>query len=132
VWHDWYAGTVGTFGGLAEQAPGVGYEGHMYVVATPWLANGWTVLGEVGKFVPLSSKRFKRVSFAEGGAAGAGDDGPRVEVEGVAGEVIEVCAVCRGKNGPGRGAQAVALDKVCLKASFTAGATTQTLAFSRV
>ena len=42
---------------------------------------------------------------------------------GVAGEAIEVCAAY--------GAEGAVLTKVCLKASFTAAATTQTLAFSR-
>ena len=105
----------------------------MYVVATPRLRGGWALLGEAGKYVPLSSKRFRSVSFdetgeidegGEGGEGGGGaGDGPRVEVVGVAGEAIEVCAAY--------GAEGAPLTKVCLKASFTAAATTQTLAFSR-
>jgi len=146
VWHDWYSGRIGTFSTLASEAPSVGYEGHMYVVATPVLRGGWALLGEVGKYVPLSSKRFRSVSFAEIDAKIDGEiseiteeiveldfeiaqggatigDGPRVEVVGVAGEAIEVCAAY--------GAEGAVLTKVCLKASFTAAATTQTLAFSR-
>ena len=117
----------------------------MYVVATPMLRRGWALLGEVGKYVPLSSKRFRSVSFAENDAKIGGEineiteeiveldfeiaqgatigDGPRVEVVGVAGEAIEVCAAY--------GAEGAVLTKVCLKASFTAAATPQTLAFSR-
>ena len=139
VWHDWYTGRLGTFSALggvseaSEAAPSVGYEGHMYVVATPWLRRGWALLGEAGKYVPLSSKRFRRVAFAEsteegtegteGTEGGPAGDGPRVEVAGVAGETIEVCAAY--------GAEGVPLTKVCLRASFTVAATTQTLAFSR-
>lgn len=121
-----YSSRIGTFSTLANEAPSVGYEGHMYVVATPRLRGGWALLGEAGKYVPLSSKRFRSVSFAEiaeigeGGAAG---DGPRVEVVGVAGEAIQVCAAYGVEGAP--------LTKVCLQASFTAAATTQTLAFSR-
>ena len=103
----------------------------MYVVATPRLRGGWALLGEAGKYVPLSSKRFRSVSFAEigqigqiaeGGPAG---DGPRVEVVGVAGEAIEVCAAYGEEEG-------APLTKVSLQASFTAAATTQTLASSRL
>ena len=102
----------------------------MYVVATPRLRDGWALLGEAGKYVPLSSKRFRSVSFAEIGQigqiaeGGPTGDGPRVEVVGVAGEAIEVCAAYGEEGAP--------LTKVCLQASFTAAATTQTLAFSRL
>ena len=126
-----YSGRVGTFSALGQEAPSVGYEGHMYVVSTPRLQGGWALLGEVGKIVPLSSKRFRRVSFAEiDQIAEIADDGPayaaygpRVEVVGVAGETIKVCAAY--------GAEGAPLTKRCLRASFTAAATTQTLAFYR-
>jgi len=151
VWHDWYGGGLGAFGDLSDaHQPGVGYEGHMYAVASP-MVKGWALLGETTKYVPLSTKRFVGVSFgddddddvdeawdtvaaaaaAAGAGAAAGDLATtmRVTVDGVAGETIEVCAAYCAKNCAA--SHAVSLAKTCLDASFDAAHTTQTLAFKR-
>ena len=52
-----------------------------------------------------------------------------VEVDGVAGETIEVCAAYCWKNC--KASHAVSLAKTCLNASFDAAHTTQTLVFKR-
>jgi hypothetical protein len=89
-----------------------GYEGHGYFVVVPTPLDKWTLLGEVDKFVPLSSKRFTRV-VADG-------SGLSVTLEGAGGEDVRVCAL----SNPG-------LEKVCKTVSFGSSGGSQTVVFSR-
>ena len=66
---------------------------------------------QVGKYVPLSAKRFVRVAEGAPGTASPAD-GLTVEVAGVAGETVELCAAYGGDGG---GAM---LQKVCTKGTF--------------
>ncbi len=68
-----------------------GYEGTVYAMAVPLIGPGdlpakWAPLGQVGKYVPLSSKRVLRV-------VKAGSTQLAMEIEGVAGETVRVCAL---------------------------------------
>ena len=53
--------------------------------------NGWVLLGEVGRYVRVSSDRFDGVHFTAGGAGGAG--GIVVKMSGSDGETTEVTAL---------------------------------------
>ena len=41
-----------------------------FYVACPVLANGWTILGEAEKLVPVSANRLESFSFADANAGG--------------------------------------------------------------
>merc|ERR1711964_730256 len=56
---DWYSGKVSYLADSNSVA--AGYEGHVYAVVSP-VVGGWTLLGEVDKYVPLSSTRFTSVT----------------------------------------------------------------------
>ena len=100
AWYDWYSGKYDLTPG--ESWAGVGYEGHMYAVGLP-AANGAVLLGEVDKYVPVSSKRFTKVVESK--------ESLHLEMVGVKGESVCVCAAFNdaGKWGA----------PVCQRASFT-------------
>lgn len=110
LYYNWYSGRVGKF--EADNAFEPGYEGHTYVVVVPLLSNGWALLGDVDKYVPLARKRVKSASV-EG-------SGLRVTVAGVAGETVTICAL-RCPLGCPAGTTHVQL--VCDKLSFVADGT---------
>jgi len=62
-----------------------GYEGHIYAVVSPVHHNGWAFVGEVDKYVTASSMRVNAVTASEFTIT--------ANVTGVAGEVIQLCAV---------------------------------------
>ncbi len=59
----------------------------------PVLANGWVLLGELGKWVTASSKRFENLTMSDGGAV--------VALDGVAGEVVRLTALRPDADGDG-------------------------------
>jgi hypothetical protein len=62
-----------------------GYEGHSYSIITP-STGGWFFLGEIDKYVPVSTLRFSEVSGASCGTS------ITAVVVGAAGETVQVCA----------------------------------------
>lgn len=89
--YDWYGRGVAWLDAAAPESafsvPG-GYEKHSYALLAPVIrSSGWALIGERAKLVPTSSHRF-RVLDAKSGMLS-------VEVNGVAGEAVEVCAAER-------------------------------------
>ncbi|CAE7747552.1 unnamed protein product [Symbiodinium sp. CCMP2592] len=89
--YDWYGRTLAWLDAAAPESafsvPG-GYENHSYALLAPVIrSSGWALIGERAKLVPTSSHRF-RVLDAKSGMLS-------VEVNGVAGEAVEVCAAER-------------------------------------
>ena len=74
------------------------FEGFAYAVVAPRL-NGWLLVGEVDKFVTLSSRRFVQVA--------ARGTGLSVTLVGVPGETVRVCAVLESQG-----------KQTCLEAEF--------------
>jgi hypothetical protein len=74
------------------------FEGFAYAVVAPKL-RGWVLLGEVGKYVTLSTRRFVKVAAHEMSLS--------VTVAGVAGETVRVCAFLEGQA-----------KQTCLQAKF--------------
>ena len=99
AFYDWYSGKYDLVGAAGA---GVGYEGHVYAVGHP-AASGAVLLGEVDKYVPVSSKRFTKVVES--------NESLHLEMVGVKGESVCVCAAFNdaGKWGA----------PVCQRASFT-------------
>ena len=97
-----------------------GYEGHVYATISPishyqsQYDNGWILLGETNKYVVAASKRFGTVTYLqwEGGTA------MHVEVKGVEGETVKVCAA-KGVNG--------ALEQGCNMVTFQKTTTMTTI-----
>lgn len=88
---NWYDGSVATLHD-SNNTLAMGYEGHAYAVVTPVLPRtSWVLLGEKGKFVSLSSKRYTSVRANET------DGSLRVELEGAAGETVTTCAAKKTK-----------------------------------
>ena len=97
VVRNWYTGEVFLLN--ATNTLTAGYEGHVYATISPishyqsQYDNGWILLGETNKYVVAASKRFGTVTYLqwEGGTA------MHVEVKGVEGETVKVCAA-KGVN----------------------------------
>ena len=106
VVRNWYNGDLTLL--AASNALAAGYEGHVYAVASPILAGGWTFLGEIDKFVVAASKRFGKVTSSSSA-------GLAVEVKGLEGESVKVCA-----------AKASDLKAVCNAVTFAAAGTKTT------
>ena len=94
--YNWYTRAVAPL--APSNVLAASYEGHAYAVATPLLA-GWALLGEVDKYVPLSTLRFARASTSVPSASAAAAAGSAasppdlvVEIVGAAGETVRVCA----------------------------------------
>jgi len=105
-YYNWYTGQAGLFDASNDLA--AGYEGTIYTVIAPMLANSWIVLGEISKYVPLARKRISGVAV----------DGSSVQltVEGVSGEEVTLCALhcvtdCESGANP-------SIEKVCQTAHF--------------
>ena len=78
---NWYTGELTL---LAASNPlAKGYEGHVYATVHP-VADGWVLLGEVDKYVVAASKRFVKVDATTLRMSAV--------VNGIAGEVVKVCA----------------------------------------
>ena len=70
----------------ASNALAPGYEDHNYAYVTPVVGGRWALLGETGKYVPLSSTRIAKVVLdASTGAL-------EVALHGAEGESVEFCA----------------------------------------
>ena len=82
VVYNWYTGALQAYdkGNVVIEA---GYEGHAYALVSP-VKYGWAFLGEVDKFVPASRFRFKSVTPTKSHLT--------VDVEGVRGETLKICA----------------------------------------
>jgi len=106
VWFNWYTGELGTFGHSNNLT--AGYEGHLYLLVLPLLPNGWALLGEVHKHVPLSRKRFRSVTTAGTSLTAL--------VAGIKGEDVYVCA-CHCGNGRSA-APSLSAGQVCLTVHF--------------
>lgn len=103
VVYNWYSGAVSML--QDNNSLSAGYEGHIYAVVAP-VVNGWGFVGEVNKYVTASTLRFKQVKAVSSNQMS-------VQVVGVAGETVKVCAV------------AVApLGLTCHDVSFSAAGTT--------
>jgi len=86
---DWYASSLSWLDAAKPTSvfkASAGYEGHSYALLAP-VIQGWSLIGEKAKIVPSSSGRFHVVSvnFSE----------LYIEVWGVSGEEVEVCAAQR-------------------------------------
>jgi len=81
VVYNWYTGELSRLGESNKLSPG--YEGHIYAIVTP-VQQGWVVLGEVDKYVPLAKIRFTSID--------ASNVVLTLQVAGVAGEVVRLCA----------------------------------------
>jgi hypothetical protein len=93
VIRNWYTGEVTLLNTTNRLAPG--YEGHIYASVSPINQdNGWTLLGELQKYVVAASKRFGKVTYApwQGGTSMS------VEVMGIEGETVHVCAALKETN----------------------------------
>ena len=106
VVRNWYGGDVTLL--AASNALAAGYEGHVYASISPILAGGWTFFGEVEKFVVAASNRFGKLTSSTSA-------GLTVEVKGLSGETVKVCA-----------AKVSDLKTVCNTVAFTADATKTT------
>jgi len=95
VVYNWYSGEVSLLD--AENTLSAGYEGHIYATVSP-VKSGWALLGEVGKYVTASTLRFSELKF---------EAGLSVDVSGVKGEKVNVCAV-----------ELSSLSKMCKELSF--------------
>jgi len=106
--YNWYTGEASL---LEPSTPvAAGYEGHVYAMVVPLVGPGdlpakWAPLGEIGKYVPLSSNRVLQVVMA-------GTTALELEVYGVAGEVVELCALYFDGTAH--------LTKLCASATFEA------------
>ncbi|CAE7295913.1 unnamed protein product [Symbiodinium pilosum] len=89
--YDWYSGLLTWLDAATPESAfsvQAGYEGHSYALLTPAIhGTGWVLVGERAKLVPTSSIRF-RVLDARAATLS-------VDVYGVAGEVVDVCAAER-------------------------------------
>ena len=83
LYYNWYTGAAGVF--ESSNALAAGYEGHIFAMVVPELANGWTLLGEIEKYVPLSRKRVSGVQLS--------GQNMYVTLAGVPGEDVNVCAL---------------------------------------
>jgi hypothetical protein len=92
--YNWYSGELCGDSDVVKP----GYEGHVFALVVPTIGR-WLLLGEVGKFVALSSTRFPKVSH--------GNATVEATVAGVSGEVVHVCAVLLGAE-----------TRCCLEARF--------------
>jgi len=79
--YNWYSGDVSLL--KADNSLTEGYEGHLYAIVVP-VVEGWALLGEVDKYVTLSTTRFSSVAGAAGDIS--------VTLVGVKGEEVKVCA----------------------------------------
>jgi len=80
--YNWYSGKTARL--QVNNTIAAGYEGHMYAMVSPTTA-GWTLLGETDKIVSVSSLRFAKATATTTSLV--------VDVVGVAGEAVLVCAV---------------------------------------
>ncbi|CAE7614562.1 unnamed protein product [Symbiodinium natans] len=91
VVYDWYSGKLTWLDAATPSSVFSvlgGYEGHSYALLVPLIyGSGWALIGERAKLVPTSSLRFRDLDVNAGVFS--------LEVNGVAGEVVEVCAVER-------------------------------------
>lgn len=94
--YNWYTGELSLLAARNSIMPG--YEGHLYTIVMPVLGN-WIFVGEVDKYVIASTLRFPSVTATAGSLS--------VEVSGVRGETVRVCA-----------SEAAKLALVCNTASF--------------
>jgi len=85
-----------------------GYEGHIYAVVSHVHHNGWAFVGEVDKYVTASSLRVNTVTAGAQGTAS--EFTITANVTGVAGEVIQLCAV-----------KSSTMQLVCHSVSFASG-----------
>merc|ERR1711972_1084556 len=95
--YNWYTGEVALLSEVNRLA--AGYEGHIYASVTQ-VIQGWIFLGEVDKYVTVSSTRFASVHVQQ--------ESLSTVVLGVDGEVVKVCA-----------ASVATLQRVCKDATFT-------------
>jgi len=109
VVYNWYHPELGAQKVAASVPTPTGYEGHSYIVVAP-MVNGWAFLGETNKYVTASTARFTNVAATAASLT--------VDLTGVAGETVQVCAA------KGAGATAV----VCQQIKFAA-AGSQTATF---
>lgn len=84
ILYNWYTGDI-TLLTPEPQTPAPGYEGHVYAVATPIYEETWALLGETNKYTTHASIRFKNIK--------ASKESFLVDVIGVKGETVHVCAV---------------------------------------
>jgi len=96
VIYNWYSGEVSFLG--SKNILSAGYEGHIYATVAPIKA-GWALLGEIEKYVTSSTLRFSGFKL---------DAGLSLDVFGVKGESVKVCAV-----------ETSSLSKVCKELSFS-------------
>jgi len=83
-----------------------GYEGHIYAIVSHVHHNGWAFIGEVDKYVTASSLRVNTVTAGPRGTPS--EFTITANVTGVAGEVIQLCAV-----------KSATMQLVCHSVSFT-------------
>lgn len=104
VVYNWYTREVSTL----QQSNQItaGYEGHIYAVVSHVHHNGWAFIGEVDKYVTASSLRVNTVTAGPRGTPS--EFTITANVTGVAGEVIQLCAV-----------KSATMQLVCHSVSFT-------------
>merc|ERR1712216_523792 len=80
--YNWYTKEVKML--TKNQTLEPGYEGHVYGVTTPVLADTWVFLGETNKYVTHATIRFNNVVASQKSLA--------VDVTGAKSETVQVCA----------------------------------------